>query len=194
MSWALHALRAETAGEHERLESRLDVPARCGTRAGYRDLLEAFWGFYSALEPRLDAARAATGVLPGWSRAEVLPWLAADLDDLGCGPDSRRELPRCEDLPDLGGPDRVWGCLYVVEGASLGGGVIAAELGRRDPELPTRFFSGHGEDRGRRWHRFRRELGLRLEGPQALPAVVQSARETFTAFERWCVGVPVGGA
>jgi heme oxygenase len=189
---ALTALRAATAIEHERLESRLDVPARCATPAAYRGLLASFWGLYAELEPRLEAARAATGVLPGWSRAEGLGWLAADLDDLGCGPGERRDLPRCTDLPALDGPDRVWGALYVVEGASLGGGVIAAGLARRDPRLPARFFTGHGEQRGRRWHRFRRDLGRRLDTAGTLPVVVESARETFVAFELWCAGAPAG--
>jgi heme oxygenase len=189
---SLPALRAATATEHERLESRLDVPGRCATPAGYRGLLESFWGVYAELEPRLEAARAATGVLPGWSRAQGLGWLAADLDDLGCGPRERHALPRCTDLPALDAADRVWGALYVVEGAALGGGVIAAELARRDPTLPTRFFTGHGEQRGRRWHRFRRELGGRLDRPGALPVVVESARETFAAFELWCAGAPAG--
>lgn len=192
MTGPLTALRAATATEHERLEARLDVPGRCATVAGYRGLLESFWGVYAELEPRLEAARAVTGVLPGWSRAEGLVWLAADLDDLGCGPHERCDLPRCPDLPALDGPDRVWGALYVVEGASLGGGVIAAELARQDPRLPTRFFTGHGEQRGRRWHRFRRELGRRLEVAGALPGVVESARETFAAFELWCAGAPAG--
>lgn len=192
MTAPLTALRSATAEEHERLETRLDVAGRCATTGGYRALLESFWGLHVELEPGLDAARAVTGVLPGWSRGEVLRRLEADLDDLGCGPSARRDLSRSGDLPSLGGVDRVWGCLYVVEGASLGGGVIAAELARRRLGLPARFFTGDGEERGRRWHAFRRALGRHLEGPTALPGVVQSARETFAAVERWCVRVPAG--
>ncbi len=197
MTAALVALRAATAPEHERLERGLDVVGRSRTAEGYRGLLESFWGLYGALEPRLETARSAARVLPGWSRREGLGWLAADLDDLGCGVERRRGLPRCASLPPLNSADEVWGCLYVVEGASLGGGVIAADLARRagpGGTLPSRFFSGHGAERGRRWHRFRQGLAARLDGPGSAGAVEESARATFLAFERWCAPAPVGAA
>lgn len=186
----LAALRCATAPEHERLERRIDIPRRCRSAGEYRALLESFWGLYGELEPRLAAARASCGVLPGWTREESLRWLADDLDDLGCDERERRWLPRCCDLPSLDTPGQVWGALYVVEGAALGGGVIAAELQRAGGGLPSRFFTGSGGERGRRWHRFRAGLADWLSGPGRQAEVEASARAVFTVFERWCVPSP----
>ena len=87
--------------------------------------------------------------------------------------------------PSLRTADEVWGCLYVVEGAALGGGLIAAEARRGD--LPCRFFTGTGEERGRRWREFRSALGSWLAGAGDVPAVTASAARTFGIFERVCV-------
>jgi heme oxygenase len=186
VSAALSVLRAGTAEEHDRLERGLDVVGLARTPEGYRRLLETFWGFYVELEPRLESGLAEWNVLPGWSRWEVLGWLADDLHDLGCDAECLRGLPRCTDLPALDDPDSVWACLYVVEGAALGGAVLAAQLAGV-PGAPSRFFHGYGEDRGRRWHRFRRSLADWLAGEGSLPAVTASARATFRSFEQWCV-------
>ena len=186
MTAALSVLRAGTAQEHDRLERSLDVVGLARAPEDYRRLLEAFWGLYAELEPRLESGLAEWAVLPGWSRRETLGWLADDLRDLGCDAEGLRGLPRCTDLPVLADADSVWGCLYVVEGATLGGGVLATQLAGL-PGVPARFFTNYGDARGRRWHRFRRALGDRLAGEGSLPAVTASARATFRTFELWCV-------
>ncbi|MDQ3264086.1 MAG: hypothetical protein M3Y59_10550, partial [Myxococcota bacterium] len=79
-------------------------------------------------------------------------------------------------LPPLAGPDELAGCLYVVEGASLGGRIIAASVGPRlglDDNRGCSFFSGDGEEPGRRWTavlRWLDELAPRIDADRAVAA------------------------
>ena len=56
------------------------------------------------------------------ARSELIE---SDLLALGLSRREIAELPRCTDLPRLSCPEDLAGCLYVLEGACLGGQVIA---------------------------------------------------------------------
>lgn len=178
------ALRQATAAVHERVEQGALLLAPDLTPAAYRNVLQAYYGFYAPLEARL-APVAATVEGLGWSQRVKLPWLEADLCALGC---TRLEaLPRYTGLPPVERPEQALGALYVLEGASLGGQVLCRRLSRH-PELVggLRFLRGYGDATGRRWREF---LGC-LRSQERQPVRVQerlisSAVDTFQGFARW---------
>lgn len=179
--------RSETQGEHAAIEQTLDLMREQLSLDDYRRILERFFGFYRPVE--LQFARAT-----GSAEVEALlmlrprePLLRADLIALGMPtPDS---LPMCLDLPPLTTAPQCLGCLYVMEGATLGGQVLSRHLERTlgvTPETGARFFTGDGPQTGELWKKFRTAF-TEFDTPETQDDVVASAIATFRALRAWCV-------
>ncbi len=133
-------------GELGLLESELSIDR-------YRRVLEIFFGFYAPIEAGL-ARLASAGPPLGFPLRARTALIESDLLSLGLSRREIADLPRCADLPRLSCPEDLAGCLYVLEGACLGGQVIA-------PALPERlgvakgsgasFFIGDAEGTPARW-------------------------------------------
>lgn len=147
----------------------------------YRELLTVLESFHRACEPALSQL-------------------------IGDGPPELRDgiATRCarlqKDRAALGGPaavspgvspvlatvDHRLGAWYVLEGASLGGLVIAAEIRRRLPAAApaTTYFAGEGPGTAARWRRFHGVLaGWEDRGAAAADRVVTGALNTFGTLE-----------
>jgi len=179
-------LKAATAAHHRDLERRLPLAREDLTLGGYRGVLARFLGFYEPWEDRASAVLA--GPLPGFfGPRRKVPRLRDDLRWLGVDPGRPR---RCPGLPPLDDPARVLGSMYVLEGATLGGGFVARHLERTlglSGGLGTSFFRPYGADVGRMWADF----GRTLEGhapPGADGTIIASAVATFEALGRWLPG------
>jgi heme oxygenase len=82
----------------------------------------------------------------------------------------------------------VVGCLYVLEGATLGGQVIARRLQETlkiGPENGASFFHGYGRDAGHLWKSFRAALAAYASDRWRQEQIIAGARDTFTHFEDW---------
>lgn len=153
----------------------------------YTRIIALFYGFYRPMEAGLQRLKilAPQQGFPLRARAELLK---CDLLALGWGEQAIAAIPTCADLPDLWTPEHFAGCLYVLEGASLGGQVIIRHL-RDRLEFPdhggTAFFAGDGTSTAARWKCVLEWLehvghsGLRVE------QIVSSACATFRALANW---------
>jgi heme oxygenase len=80
------------------------------------------------------------------------------------------------------------GCLYVLEGASLGGQIIAKTLRGRLPltnDHGLSFFVGDGSGTGARWRLVLGWLEDLVRRGALADEIVASARETFCALGSW---------
>ena len=146
-------LRRETAGLHQHLEAQLAVLDPQLSIHRYRNVLRAFYGFYPPVEAGL-AQLAAAGPPLGFPLRARAALLESDLLALGASRPELAELPRCADLPRLLCREDLAGCLYVLEGACLGGQVIAPMLQRRlglAKGSGASFFVGDAEATAARW-------------------------------------------
>ncbi len=189
------ALRSETKHHHQRVERAVDLPARLRSLDCYRDLLERFYGYYSPLEQRLMAV-ASSGTLP----LDLQPRLKAallrqDLLALGRTAEEIIELPVCQELPQVADAADALGCLYVLEGATLGGQIISREVRRvlgLGLSSGCAFFYSYGTSTGKYWSDFCSALadyGDRHPGAES--QVIAAATETFARLERWIEGAQV---
>lgn len=175
---ALAALRAGTADVHELLESELPLVDAGLTQAEYHAVLARFWGLVAPLEARLDRCDVP---LPDWEERRKAHLLELDLGGTA-------GIPTCDELPALGDPDRVLGCLYVVEGSTLGGRHVAAAVERNlGPDVGTRYFRSYGDEVGTRWRSFRVAVAAHADAGGRVDVMVESARDTFAAFRGWVV-------
>ena len=146
-------LKRETADLHQRLETELGLLEPELSLHRYRRVLEAFYGFYAPVEASL-ARLAAAGPPLGFPLRARSELIESDLLALGLSRRELAELPRCTDLPRLSCPEDLAGCLYVLEGACLGGQVIAPALRQRlgvAKGSGASFFVGDAEGTSARW-------------------------------------------
>jgi len=179
-------LKRETADLHRRLEVDLGLLESELSLDRYRRVLEFFFGFYAPVEAGL-ARMAATHPL-GLPLRDRAALLESDLLSVGLSQREIDDLPRCADLPRLSCPEDRAGCLYVVEGACLGGQVIAPALRARlglAKGSGASFFIGDAEETRARWSLFLAWLEDLVREGAATADIVASARATFLAFARW---------
>ena len=179
-------LRAATRDAHERLETALDLLAPPLERVRFLHVLTRFHGLHAAWEPAVLARSDLAPVMAGRSR---LAHLEADLRALGMDPADVDALPACPAAAALAGTQAgAWGSLYVMEGSTLGGKVIARALAGA-PWLPPAgltYFDARGARTGPLW----RELGLRLDAAGAAlgrDALARGARAAFDTVRAWVV-------
>lgn len=181
----LKTLREQTRHEHESLELELDLFHRITSRAAYRKLLEGFLRVHRPLEHEL--ATAVDWQALGWDfdARRKTAWLVEDLAAMGDGmePGDESRFMRPEiSLHTLGG---AIGCLYVMEGSTLGGQVISRHLEASlhiTPENGGRFFHGYGPRTVEAWRAFGTWVGTQEPNLDASEAVT-AARETFQFFQ-----------
>lgn len=185
----LERLRAETRDAHEAIERDLAWETRVTSRDGYRALLARFWGLHVVLEPALaDALQDPTFFNP---RRRLLH-LAADLTVLGLDEASIGALPRAF-IPLPYDRDQAFGALYVLEGSTLGGQVIAKQVGRMlglSPDHGCRYYAAHGRETGPMWKAFRQRLAEQAHTGNP-DAIVTSATTTFDTMRLWLCAAPV---
>jgi heme oxygenase len=180
------ALRSATRQAHQRLEQRLDIKSRFSTLPAYRAHLEGTWGFYAALEGCLSRESFGGG-LPDYEMRRKLPLLTQDLLALGASEPQILALERCPALPACQDPGSAFGCLYVIEGATLGGQTLAPmvqkKLGMTDRGV--RFLSSYGEEVMPMWRTFLSSLEACCALPETQASSERAAVETFAVLERW---------
>lgn len=187
----LDRLKIETRPAHDRIEAAIDIDARLSSRASYRALLARFWGFHRAWE---DAAEAAIGDPAFFRPRRKVDLIARDLSALGLAPSAINALPLSPPLP-MPTSAAAYGALYVVEGSTLGGAVIARLAERRlglTLETGCAYFRAYGAATGAMWTALRARL-LAMSSPVADDEILASADRTFAAMQEWlCGGEPDG--
>ena len=182
----LHALRVATEQAHRRLEARHLLGKHDFSRADYENILRASYGFYLPLEQRLTSFAAEIPHLH-WHDRRKLPLLWRDLNHFGHDAAIIERLPRCGRLPDIGSETDALGCLYVLEGATLGGQVLLKRVRHQlniDAARGAAFFAGYGERTGAMWRRFIDCLHF-VKLPADIARACASAQSTFQTFEIW---------
>jgi heme oxygenase len=175
-------LKRRTQDCHQAVERELALEQAVASIAGYQCVLLKFLAIYLAFEPQLMAMQGLMQWLPDlWQRRRI-PHLVADLRDL----DSPAvATPACIPAEIHHVPEAL-GCLYVLEGSTLGGRIIARHVAERlnlRPDHGCRFFSGGGRDIGALWRSFSSSMErFATAEPLSRERMVQSALATFAVI------------
>ncbi|MDP9089089.1 MAG: biliverdin-producing heme oxygenase [Pseudomonadota bacterium] len=186
----MSALRAATASSHRRLEKRLSVTERFGKLTGYREHLERMWGFCSALEASLGA-QSFEGALPDYEARRKLPLLATDLAALGLSGSSISSLPRCREMPEPSGPAFALGCVYVLEGATLGGRTLLPLVEERlgfNADHGASYLASYGTDVAAMWRAFKAAVEACCCDADRQASALRAAVLTFDVLADWLCG------
>lgn len=185
----LKCLKEATGARHAALERRLPLLNADLTLSTYLQFVQKLHGFYDPLESALNG-------LPWWATIDVdyslrrkTPRLREDLLALGHTDPSVAALPHCRSLPPLTTEAQLWGCLYVIEGATLGGQIIIKNLHRHiglTAMSGASFFDGYGAQTGSRWKAFCAALMARdADCADDRDETLHSANQTFDALGAW---------
>lgn len=175
-------LKDHTRVSHAMLEKRLlHRVADVQNVDDYQTLLSILYGFYGALESVVqpwfvghrkhdfDKRRKAWRILDdikNLGRAEYVPDL-------------------CTSLPVVDNYHAALGVMYVVEGSTLGGPIIARLLQMRlNSDRVMSFFSAYGNESGTMWAAFRQLLSEPYSAEESA-CIVNGAQETFSKFYDW---------
>lgn len=175
----LQLLRRGTHHQHaalEQLEFNRALGAGTVSAEATARFLGKLYGFLLPYEAALEQRAAEFG--PSWEigqrrRAHLirLDLPAADA------------LPLCPQLPPLHTRAQLLGAMYVLEGSTLGGQLIARQLTQAGIPL-RRYFSGYGELTGPRWKTFCQLLAAEADETNQA-AIVASAALTFERLHAW---------
>lgn len=173
-------LKRETAPLHAELDAM--VAPMLAERDLYRTLLAGLRDAYGVIERQLTR-HAAQLARAGYDLTErtKLCWLDADLTALYAS--EPRAIRTSYALADA---SAAFGAVYVVEGATLGGQVIARQVIPAltvSAERGCRFFSGYGAETGERWRATRDAIAAHLAStvaPDAADETIAGARMTFS--------------
>lgn len=182
------ALKSGTAESHRRIERLMPFFDDQLSPGRYRATLYSFLGFFAPMERRLAAIAGweTTGLDPVKRRRSHL--LRADLQALGMPESEIAATPESCYLPTISNCADGLGCLYVLEGSTLGGQLIAQEVQRKfgiAPVSGVSFFSSHGVGVGAMWREFGRIVRAHVNTAAKRTAALQAATETFQTFESW---------
>lgn len=192
----LPRLKQATQTRHAALESRSILLDPSLSRTAYRNCLRRFFGYYAPLELSLVGASIWSNAGLAHTAWQKAPLLAQDLLALGDTPDELSQAAQCQSLPDLSTVARVFGCLYVIEGATLGGQILTKHLSTSlaiTPHSGGAFFRGYGEQTGSRWKSFGTQLTAFALRSGCDEEIVASANETFETLDRWLYPVQQAG-
>lgn len=177
----------------ETLKSRTSLSHACAERsllekleairsnADYVAILKMFYGFFFPLQQSI-ACHITTKHLNDIKERRQASLIIHDLQSLGS---PVQNIPLCTHLPEIENATQAFGALYVMEGATLGGRIIARMLLHNSylklSEENLSFFNGYREATAMKWKAFQQALDKELD--QEL--LIDTAKETFLLFHNW---------
>jgi len=181
-------LRARTSSLHDRLERTVVRLGLTSDELGYRRYLEKLFGFHAPLEPELHAVAGLAELGLDLEERAKCTALLGDLSALGVGPRDLGPPTWCEHTPRILDVPGALGCLYVLEGATLGGQVLFRMLAEQQPDVmrvASRYLRGYGAGTGGQWRAFLAALETLAGDERACLSAEESACTTFLELERW---------
>lgn len=173
-------LKDSTHASHQALEKKMvSIIKKIKTRQDYVNFLKLMYGYYSALERRVQdhvtemeigKRRKASRLLDDISYFE-----ATSTPDL------------CNELPPISSHAEALGAMYVMEGSTMGGKIIARMIeGQAGIDGPSgfSFFNGYGEETGTMWEEFKTFLNRPFDEIEKLNLIL-TANRTFRTFYNW---------
>jgi heme oxygenase len=175
-------LRQVTRTCHDRLEEGLGLLSNGANPQWLGQVLERFYGFHAVWEPAMADALEDEALF-GPRRRKTL--LERDLKALGRSADELDRLCRCGAAAALARTP--FGSLYVMEGSTLGGQIIARHLakGPRPMTAPPRYFNPYGSATGAMWRSLQQRLRDEAATERGRTAILEGAIDTFQVLHDW---------
>lgn len=174
-------VKNETAISHQEVEA-LMLPRlqQISSQQDYVRILQMFYGFYLPMEEAIHSRLTADEV-PDIAERRTASLILQDLKTLG-----HENVPdRIATVPEIVTVPQAFGALYVLEGSTLGGKIIAKMLAKNNqvslPQEALHFFLGYGEKTGPMWTSFVQVLNQQTDAA----SITAAANQTFLSLKHW---------
>lgn len=185
----LTKIREKTLGYHDDFTGWANkILSGTADKEHYKDVLKTFYGFYYPLEQKLES-------LPDWknydfdiTKRRKAPMLMEDMKTLGITDEEINEIKMCENLPTMGNLGQALGTMYVVEGATLGGQIVANKLNETlgyNAGNGASFFNSYRENLRPMWKEFSDFINNYSEENGISDPIVDASDETYHRFNEW---------
>lgn len=184
----LNSIKSATAENHKNLESSTlmhPIAENSLTRDDYINILKTFYGYFSPLENLVAKNYDLQKHLPDFYERRKSQWI---LKDLGFFEQANHDIEICQDIPEVNNLSQAFGCLYVMEGSTLGGQFISRSVTKQlslDNTDGVDFFSGYKGNTGKKWKAFQEALLSYSKSSDDEKVIIESANETFIKLEKW---------
>jgi heme oxygenase len=191
-------LRHETRQEHHDLEKALDLFSAQFNVTDYGNLLVKFFVFHVAFDAYLavkglEGSSAEKFYLDGRSKKN---WLAQDMDFMGIdNVVDIRKLSHDDFAILLPSTEHIWGAIYVIEGSTLGGEILARHFTKTlglSPEAGLRFFTAYGSETKAKWNEMIRQLESMAKQDERHANIIVGAKRTFGFLKQHLTGGMAG--
>ena len=176
-------LKLKTKEKHQQLEVKIVGAIKAiRKRKDYVDLLQIFAGYFCSLEVLINQALKKE-LMPDYPLRRKAASLQADLLSMSA---TLPERISNENLPIIKNNLQAIGALYVMEGSTLGGGVITKMIAAKLPgKKAFTFFKGYGEKTIEMWNSFKTSIDAITLTEEEAAIIIESANETFNKFSNY---------
>ena len=183
----LNKLKGETHANHMMLQDHSafnGLTGKAPDKKQYAWLLQKFWGLHKPLEEKLGERSEWNHLSFNFDERRKVNLLQKDVQALDAW---GNDLPVCKSLPKIETFDDALGCMYVLEGSTLGGAVISRNLEKTlgiKSENGGLYYNcyGAGKELGEKFKQMAEFIGRNHKDADR---VVRSANETFIAINNW---------
>lgn len=154
----------------------------------YKFVLKTFYGFYYPLEEKIYSLEDVNNLELSLEKRRKTRLLVKDMKALGITEAEIDSISLCEKLPTLNSAAQALGCMYVVEGATLGGQFIAKKLHEifdLNKDNGCAFFNSYNEELRPLWTEFCDVLNKYADYTQIEDPIVESSINTYHSFNDW---------
>lgn len=177
-------LKERTGAQHAALEKNFIKQIKMiRSTHDYVKLLWILHGYYAAVEHDLKPHLEQPHHLQDYTRRRKTQSLLNDLNFFSAS----RSVNLCKEVPHVNSYPAALGAMYVLEGSTLGGqiiaGIIAKQLGI-EPTDGFSFFTSYGVEVKQMWESYKQIL----HGPfneDEKNEILETAIQTFTTFKQW---------
>ncbi len=173
-------MRSGTRQQHREIEAFIDPMKNFGSLDAYKAHVLKSWAFYLPLEADLAHLDwAAAGI--DFAARRKTPLLEEDMRVLGVPCPEPGESSHPLDRTNL---PFALGCLYVLEGATMGGQLITRHLATLGigPQNGGLFFNGYGAKTGEMWKSFQTSAIEYCVTDDQIGEAVAGAKSTFGKY------------
>lgn len=124
----------------------------------YLKILTKFYSFFSPLEKVIGSFPKIHAFLPDFENRRKASTLLEDMRIISKKENIEPLIEECNNLPLITNPAEAFGCLYVLEGSTLGGRFIYKHLEKTlhlSAGGGASFFYGYGADTADKWKKFK---------------------------------------
>ena len=178
-------IKEATLTNHQQVEKILVTKMKqMRSKEDYAALLQMFYSYFGALEKKLNQF-INNDNLPDHAQRRKTEALESDLNAVGA---DKTTMASEAELPVIGNAQQAFGALYVIEGSTLGGSIIAGMMKQYfvfDGDAGLSFFNGYGGQTMAMWQAFKQSLNHAAVSVADEEMIIGAANQTFACFKNW---------